>query len=85
MVFMGKHFPQFLEDVPLDVRTRMWFQRDGSPLDFLADLLDVLDCDNNGPWIGKRGLVQMQYSGQQDRRTNIFKFLFMGLIENPSL
>lgn len=29
--FLQNHLPGYLEDIPLDVRQRMWFQQDGAP------------------------------------------------------
>jgi hypothetical protein len=59
----GKHYrdlllhdlPKILEDVPLAVRARMWYMRDGAPAHFSRAVRDVLNNNYHGRWIGRGG------------------------------
>ena len=50
-------YSEMLENVPLQVRQRLWFQHDGAPAHFV---LDVREYPNNvfpNRWIGRGGPV----------------------------
>ena len=55
--FLQEELPELLEDVPLDVRRRMWFQHDGAPAHSTRIVRDWLDQRFPGRWIGRGGPV----------------------------
>ena len=55
--FLQEELPELLEDVPLDVRRRMWFQHDGAPVHSTRIVRDWLDQRFPGRWIGRGGPV----------------------------
>lgn len=56
-LFVQDTLPELLDDVPLDVRQRMWFQHDGAPAHFGAAARQCLDHSFPHRWIGRRGPV----------------------------
>ncbi|GFW23133.1 uncharacterized protein TNCV_3802331 [Trichonephila clavipes] len=46
-----------LQSVPDNIKTRMWFQHDGAPAHFSADVRSALDTAYPGRWIGRGGPV----------------------------
>ena len=55
--FLQEELPELLEDVPLDVRRRMWFQHDGAPAHSTRIVRDWLDQRFPGRRFGRRGPV----------------------------
>ena len=49
--------PEMLENVPLQVRQRLWFQHDGAPAHFARDVREYHNVFHNR-WIGRGGSVQ---------------------------
>ena len=47
-----------LENVPLQVRQRLWFQHDGAPAHFVLDVKEYLNNVFPNRWIGRSGPVQ---------------------------
>ena len=50
--------PEMLENVPLQVRQRLWFQHDGDPAHFALDVREYLNNVFPNRWIGRGGPVQ---------------------------
>ncbi|GFW20956.1 hypothetical protein TNCV_1714631 [Trichonephila clavipes] len=46
-----------LQCVPANIKARMWFQHDGAPAHFSADMQSALDSAYPERWIGRGGLV----------------------------
>ena len=55
--FLENHLPSLLEDVPLDVRQRMWFLHDGAPPHFSLTARQFLNDIYPGRWIGRGGPI----------------------------
>jgi hypothetical protein len=53
--FLLHDLPKLLEDVPLAVRTRMWYIHDGAPAHFSRAVRDVLNNTYHDRWIGRGG------------------------------
>ena len=53
--FVEHVLPEFLEDVPLVVRQRMWLQHYGTLPDFNVDIRDYLIDILSDLWFGRRG------------------------------
>lgn len=53
LTFLRAALPELLEDVPLALRTRMWFQHDGAPAHYGRDVRVHLDAYFAGRWIGR--------------------------------
>ena len=49
--------PELLEDAPLNVRQRMYFQQDGAPVHFSIALMNYLRATFGNRWIGRVGPV----------------------------
>ena len=56
-IFLDRTLPELLEEVPLDIRRRMWFQHDGAPPHFSIVARQVLNRDYRNRWIGRSGPV----------------------------
>lgn len=57
MAFLVNSLPEVLEDVPLNIRARMWYQHDGSPVHFVRVVREHLNNVFEGRWIGREGPV----------------------------
>jgi len=55
--FLRETLPLLLDDVPLDVRRRMWFQHDGAPAHSTRDVRQYLNETFGNRWIGRYGPV----------------------------
>lgn len=66
LAFLQNVLPVLLEDLPLGLRDRMWFQHDGAPAHFTARTRDHLDTNFHNKWIGS-GVRSL---GLQDRLTS---------------
>lgn len=53
--FLEFILPQLLENVPLNIRRRMWFQHDGAPAHFSIAARQVLQNNYRNRWIGRGG------------------------------
>lgn len=54
--FLQQHLYDLLEDVPLDLRARMWLQHDGAPAHSAQIVRDYLNAAYPGRWIGRGGV-----------------------------
>lgn len=43
LTFLQQQLPEFLDDLPLALRSRLWFQHDGAPSHFVQPVRDYLD------------------------------------------
>ncbi|GBM87535.1 hypothetical protein AVEN_21990-1 [Araneus ventricosus] len=48
---------ELLQDVPIVIRKRMWFQHDGAPANFSIDVRNYLNATFAVRWIGRGGPV----------------------------
>lgn len=55
--FLTNTLPDLLDDIPLAVRTRMWFMHDGAPAHFSRVVRNLLNTSYRGRWIGRGGTV----------------------------
>lgn len=55
--FLEQILPEFLEDVPLNIRRGMWFQHDGAPAHFSLEARQYLNEVFRNRWIGRGGPV----------------------------
>jgi hypothetical protein len=55
--FLETVLPGLLEDVPLAVRQRLWFQHDGAPAHYGEDVRQCLNATYPRRWIGCEGLI----------------------------
>jgi len=53
--FLQEELPRLLEDVPLNKRSRIYFQNDGTPLHFSREVRIFLNYRFPGRWIGRGG------------------------------
>ena len=58
IIFIRDILPEMLENVPLQVRQRLWFQQDGAPAHFALDVREYLNNIFPNGWIGRGGPVQ---------------------------
>jgi hypothetical protein len=56
-VFLQEVLPALLDDVPLTVRRDMWFQHDGAPAHFSAQIQQHLNTQFPYRWLGRGGRV----------------------------
>ncbi|GFV09067.1 uncharacterized protein TNCV_2951491, partial [Trichonephila clavipes] len=49
--------PVLLQSVPANIKARMWFQHDGTPAHFSADVQSALDTAYSDQWIGRGGPI----------------------------
>ncbi|GFX06704.1 uncharacterized protein TNCV_1753071 [Trichonephila clavipes] len=59
LVFRQEVLPVLLHSVPDNVKARMWFQHDGTPAHFSANVQCALDTAYPGRWIGRGGAVNL--------------------------
>ena len=57
IIFIGDILPEMLENVPLQVRQRLWFQHDGAPAHFVLDVREYLNNVFPKRRIGRGGPV----------------------------
>lgn len=55
--FLQWTLPELLENVPLDIRRRLWIQQDGAPAHFSRAARQILDNHYPNRWIGRGGPV----------------------------
>lgn len=55
--FLENELPVLLENVPLDIRQKIWFQQDGAPPHFSANVREWLDRNFNDMWIGRGAAI----------------------------
>jgi hypothetical protein len=55
--FLEIVLPRLLEDVPLAVRQRLWFQHDGDPAQYGEDFRQWLNATYPGRWTGRGGPI----------------------------
>ncbi|XP_066582721.1 uncharacterized protein [Prorops nasuta] len=55
--FLENQLPDLLEDVPLEIRQKMWFQHDGAAPHNAATAKGVLHRKFPGKWIGRGGPI----------------------------
>ena len=53
--FVQEELPHLLEDVPLDKRSRIYFQHDGAPPHSSRGVTNFLNFRFSGRWIGRCG------------------------------
>lgn len=53
--FLEQEFLNLLDDVPLDIRNKMWLQLDGAPPHFSRHVRNYLDRKFPNKWIGRGG------------------------------
>ena len=58
IIFIRDIVPKMLENVPLQVRQRLWFQHDGVPAHTDLDVREYLNEVYPNRWIGRGGPVQ---------------------------
>ena len=58
IIFIRDMLPEMLENVPLQVRQRLWFQHDRAPAHFALDVREYLNNVFLNRWIGRSGPVQ---------------------------
>jgi hypothetical protein len=63
--FLVTVLPGLLEDVPLAVRERLWFQHSGAPAHYGEDVQQWLNVTYSGRWIGCGGPIAWP-PGSQD-------------------
>ena len=56
-MFLREKHPALVEDVPLNVRARMWFQHDRAPAHFGATARQCFDYAFPHRWIGRGGPI----------------------------
>ena len=74
--FLENNLPVLLEEVPLAVRAKIWFQHDGAPAHFSLAARQQLTTTLGDRWIGHHGPVPSH--GQQDRQILIRLISFCG-------
>lgn len=55
--FLRTEFEEFLDDLPLDIFVRLWFQQDGAPAHFSRRVRNYLDQRFPNKWIGRGGPI----------------------------
>ena len=55
LTFLQEELPRHLEDVPLNKRSRMFFQHDGAPPHSSSEVRNFLKYRFPGEWIGRGG------------------------------
>lgn len=57
LVFLRDILPELLENVPIQLRRRMWFQHDGAPAHFSNIVREYLNVVFRNRWIGRGGPI----------------------------
>ncbi|GFW55695.1 uncharacterized protein TNCV_120791 [Trichonephila clavipes] len=57
LVFLQEGLPVLLQSVPANIKARMWFQHDGAPGHFSADVRSTMGTVYPGRWIGRSGPI----------------------------
>ncbi|GBM56489.1 hypothetical protein AVEN_110508-1 [Araneus ventricosus] len=57
LILLEQVLPELLQDVPIAIRKRMWFQNDGAPAHFSNDVSNFLNSTFGPQWIGRGGPV----------------------------
>ncbi|PSN41891.1 hypothetical protein C0J52_19822 [Blattella germanica] len=52
-LFLEVHLSTLLEDVPLHIRRRMWFQHDGAPSHFADPVRVAINNTSGNKWVGR--------------------------------
>jgi hypothetical protein len=55
--FLQETLPILMEDLPLNIRQDTWYHLDGAPAHFTCTVLDWLNRNYLGRWIGRWGPV----------------------------
>lgn len=55
LIFLQEVLPGLLEDLPLDVWNRLWYQQDGAPAHYYLPARRHLDATFPGRWVGRGG------------------------------
>lgn len=55
--FLQNALPEYLEDIPLATRARMYFQQDGAPAHYVRPVTQYLNETYPGRWIGRGGVI----------------------------
>lgn len=55
--FLQNVLPNLLEDVPLSIYGRLWFQQDGCPAHYARLVREFLNREYPGRWIGRSGAI----------------------------
>ena len=58
IIFIRDILPEMLENAPLQVRHRLWFQHDGASAHFALDVREYLNNVFPNRWIGRGGPLQ---------------------------
>ena len=80
--FLSDTLPLLLDDVPLGVRRRMWFQHDGAPTHNAVNPRRHLNEVFGNRWIGRNGPVAWPC---EISRSDTAGFLLMGAHENSGV
>lgn len=56
--FLSEQLPLLLEDIPLQLRTNMWFQHDGAPPHRARIIREYLNANFADRWVGNNGPTQ---------------------------
>ena len=56
-IFLEEVLPGLLDNVPLGIRRRLWFQHDGAPAHYALNVRRFLDQQFPNRWIGRGGTV----------------------------
>ena len=76
-LFLEVHLPTLLEDVPLHIRRRMWFQLDGGPSHFAYPVRVVINNTFGNRWIGRGGHVNWPTWSPDLTPLNLFLWGYM--------
>ena len=78
IIFIRDILPEMLENVPLQVRQRLWFQHDGAPAHFALDVREYLNKVflKSLDWEGWSSTVATTFS-----RSNSYGFLYLEGVE----
>ena len=75
IIFIRNILPEMLENVPLQVRQRLWFQHNGAPAQFVLDVREYLNnvFPQSLDWEGWSSTVATTFS-----RSDSYGFLYLG-------
>ncbi|GBO28251.1 hypothetical protein AVEN_44638-1 [Araneus ventricosus] len=72
IIFLEQVLPELLQNVPVAIRKRMWFQPDGAPAHFSIDVRNYLNANFGARWIGRGGPVPWPPRSPDLSRLNYF-------------
>jgi hypothetical protein len=70
--FLETVLPGLLQDVPLAVRQRLWFQHDGAPAHYGEDIWQWLNETYPGRWIGRGGPIAWPFRSPDPTPVDFF-------------